>query len=290
MPRKSAPNERTNRARFEIDRRPLWAAEAQIVGPAQDVVAEDLEGEGRGRAVPREELGDERAAMALPRPRQERERVLGAVGGQLVELRQELRDRIVPGNRLELPGAARAGALQRLAEPIGMVGDLDARLAARAQAALADWMRGVPFQLLRHRHRHHAGLAVLGDVDLRGHHAGLDAAARLADRADAGLPVGHPRRDLVRRQEADQGVLGVAAARQPGAGAGHRRELDESPAIHQRPPHPARAPGTRWQAPGTIPFISSGMSCSRWARWSCDGSPRRSPSCGPRPAGPRSCP
>ena len=53
----------------------------------------------------------------------------------------ELGDRLVPGDRRELAGAARAGPLQRLRQAIGVIGDLNRRLAARAQAALADRIR-----------------------------------------------------------------------------------------------------------------------------------------------------
>ena len=48
--------------------------------------------------------------------------------------------RIVPGDFLELAGAARAGALDGVRDAVGMVEHLQARLAARAELSLVDGM------------------------------------------------------------------------------------------------------------------------------------------------------
>ena len=113
-----------------------------------------------GRAEAPQELRDELGAKALSGPREERERLLIVSRGQRVELRDELGDRLVPRDFLELAGPARAGPLQRMREAIGVIRDLNRRLPARAQPALADRMRRVAFELLGDAHLHDAGLAV----------------------------------------------------------------------------------------------------------------------------------
>src|SRR5262249_40239143 len=141
-------------------------------------------------------------------------------------------DRIIPAHRLEVAGAAIAGALHRLDHPIGVIGDLNRRLPARAQAALADRILGQAFEFLRDAHRHDAGLAVAGRLDVGLHDADVDRAARRARRTDARLPLGNARRQILVAHQADPLMLRVPATRQRRARPGDRRELDEVPALH----------------------------------------------------------
>ena len=115
-----------------------------------------------------------------------------------------------------------------------MIGDLNRRLAARAQPAVIHRMLGAALELLGRVDAHDAGLAVAHDVVVRVHHAHGQAAARRAHRADARLPRRQARDDVLVGHEPDERVLGIAAAGQRGGGAADGGELDEGAAIHQK--------------------------------------------------------
>src|SRR6185436_8975381 len=155
-------------------------------------------------------------------------------GRQLIQLAGQLLDRLVPRDVLELAAAALAGALARLADAIGVIGDLNRGLPARAELALADRIFRVAFELLREPHANHAGLAVSEHFRIAFHDARDHAAAGVAERADARLPRRDAGNQIVFRDEADDLVFGAAARRQRGAGAGNRGELDEVAAVHDQ--------------------------------------------------------
>ena len=253
----------------EIDRGQLLVAEADRIGPAQHVFREEFIGDRRRRAEPFQQLRREREPAAAPRAREERERLLIVSRGQRVELPRELRDRLVPRDVPELAGAARAGPLHRVREAIGVIRDLNRRLPARAQAALADRILREPFELLGYAHLHDAGLPVASRLDVGFHHAHVQPAAGRAYGAHAGLPLRHAGNEIVVRHEADQLVLRVAAAGERCARAGDGRELDEVSALHAvRAFRPA----------------SNDMSNNRSTRSSSYDSSRRNPCCDRRRA------
>ena len=141
MPRKSAPNAITKRDAREIERRQLLVAEADRVGPAQHVVAEQLEGDRRRRAEPvrnsaasSQPAAAAAAASGTPATSDRRPRRARRAARRARAIASSQRD------RLELAGAARAAALHRLRQPIGVIGDLNRRLPARAESALVDRM------------------------------------------------------------------------------------------------------------------------------------------------------
>src|SRR5277367_5541854 len=76
------------------------------------------------------------------------------------KLRDKLFDRFVPSNFFPLAGAAGAGALERSLDAVGMIGDLQCGVAARAELALTDRMRGISFDLFRQAHFQNAEVAV----------------------------------------------------------------------------------------------------------------------------------
>ena len=131
-------------------------------------------------------------------------------------------------------GLPLAGSLARLVESIGVIRDLDRRLAARTQFALADRIVRIAFELLDEAHAHHARLAVAEHLRIAFDDARDHAAAGIAERTDARLPGRDPGNQLLFGNEADDLVLGIAARRQRGAGAGNRGELDEVAAVHDQ--------------------------------------------------------
>ena len=112
--------------------------------------------------------------------------------------------------------------------------DLNGRLSARARSTMADRVRGIALELLRDTHPHHAGRPVANDLDVGLHHTDAQAAAGATQRTDARFPFGNARHELVVGHEANQLVLGVAAAGERRAGAGDGRQLDEGPSVHQK--------------------------------------------------------
>src|SRR4029078_10264448 len=114
----------------------------------QDVVAEQLEGQRSLSTERLRERGKRFVAMAAARAREHRQRFLVPTSGERVELTGQFGDRLIPGDFLEGPGAAGTGALQRMRNPIGVKRNLNRRLPARTQSALADGMARLSFQLL----------------------------------------------------------------------------------------------------------------------------------------------
>jgi hypothetical protein len=90
----------------------------------------------------------------------------------------------------------------------------------------------LPFKLLGRRDLQHAVLAVAHDLGVGLHDAHRQPAARRAERTHARLPLGDAGHELVFRNEADQLKLGIAAARERGARAGNRGQLDEISSLH----------------------------------------------------------
>jgi hypothetical protein len=140
---------------------------------------------------------------------------------------------LIPGDHRKGAVASRAAALEWLGDAVGVIGDLNCRLTARTQTALVDRVRGVAFELLRDAHTDDALLSVARRLDISFHDANAEAAAAGAHRTDARLPLGHARHQFFLGHEADQLVLGAAAARERCGGPGNRRELDERTTVHQ---------------------------------------------------------
>src|SRR5438094_5115774 len=139
-------------------------SKAHRVGAAEDILAEQLEGQRRRRTVPAEEQRDQIVPAASPWPRQKCKGLLIASGRQCVEARYEICQRLVPRDFLELPAPARAASLERMREPIRVIRNLNGGLPARTQPPLIDRMRRIAFELLRHAHLDDALLAVASDL------------------------------------------------------------------------------------------------------------------------------
>ncbi len=75
-------------------------------------------------------------------------------------------------------GAALARTLQRASQTIGMIDHLKASLAARAELAAIDGMKGIAFELFGKSHLDDAELALAHDFGFTLHHADEQAAAR----------------------------------------------------------------------------------------------------------------
>ena len=78
----------------------------------------------------------------------------------LGEMRGQLGERRVPGNFLEIAGAARATELERIRQAIRVVEDLETGLASRAELAAVNRMLGIALELFRQAHLDDAGLAI----------------------------------------------------------------------------------------------------------------------------------
>src|SRR5262249_7560369 len=134
VPRRSAPNEITKRERARsIVGSCSWP---KLIALARRTTPSSIASNRIGPGAPNVVRNSE--TSAAPRARHQRQRFLIARGGQRIELAHQLADRFVPAHRLEVADAASAVALERLRHAIGVVGDLDRRLPARAQRALAD--------------------------------------------------------------------------------------------------------------------------------------------------------
>ena len=147
------------------------------------------------------------------------------------------RDRLVPGYRRRTRRCRARRCASGLGEPIGVIGDLNRRLAARAEPAVADRMlrpalraswRAAIFTTPACPFRTTSTSASITRT--------VEAAAGAAQRTHARLPLRDARHELFVRHEANELVLGTAAARERGARAGDRRELDEIASIHMRGP------------------------------------------------------
>src|SRR5439155_7175001 len=215
--------------RREIEGRELFAAEAQRVRASNDVVAEQLERHGRRRAEAAHELGDQSLSLRPAARSQKRERFWIA----RIEARDQFGDRVFPGDGLELRRPARTAAFERLRDAIRVIGDLNRRLTAHAQFALADRIAGIAFELPRQSHLHDARLSVANDFRVAFHDTYGQPAAGLTQWADARLPFGHTWHELIVGNESNQVSLRAAARGQRRGGAGDCRQFDEVAAIHQ---------------------------------------------------------
>ena len=153
-------------------------------------------------------------------------------------MRTQFLERIVPGDLLKLARAARAGALQRMRDAVGMVDHLKPGLAPRAQFAKIDGMLRIALELFRQAHLDEAGLAVAHDLGVALHHAHQQPATRRTQRADARLPSGDARNQLFLRNKADELLLRTAAGLERGRGARERRNFEEITPFHMRSPAP----------------------------------------------------
>ena len=221
----------------EIERRQLIAPETHRIRAPEYVVREQFDGDRRGRAKPFREFGEELEPAAPARPCQDRELRLCVPRGERIQPGGQICDRIIPAHRSHVAAEPRAGALPGLREPIGVIGDLNGCLPARTQTAMVDRMIRLPFELLRGTDLHDALLAVADNVGLGFHHADREPAAGAAQRTHARLPLRHAGHELLVGNEANELVLGMAAARERRARAGDRGELDEIAAVHHREGH-----------------------------------------------------
>src|SRR6185295_14114074 len=134
-----------------------------------------------------------------------------------IETRDDLLERVVPGNRAVATVTAVARALERLRDAIRVVGDLDARLAARTEPALVDRMRRAAFELLGGEDAHDSGLPVPHRIRVGVHYADGQPASSRAQRTDARLPHRDARHDVLVGHEADERRRWVATTRERGA-------------------------------------------------------------------------
>src|SRR5262249_16650949 len=86
-----------------------------------------------------------------------------------IDLRDELRDRLVPRDHRERSVASRATAFQRLRNSIGVIRDLNRRLPSGTEAAFIDGMGALAFELLGNPHADDALLSVLRGLDVGFH-------------------------------------------------------------------------------------------------------------------------
>src|SRR5580693_3567357 len=106
----------------------LTAAEAHEIGVPEHLVPEQLIGERRGSAETLEKLSHELGALACGWPAEEGERPLIASSSESVELCDELCQRLVPADFLELAGATRAAPFEGMSDAIRVIRDLNRRL------------------------------------------------------------------------------------------------------------------------------------------------------------------
>ena len=215
----------------QIEGGQLVATEAERVGAAHDLVPEELVGDGSWRAEAGQEHVEQRGSMPTAAG-QTGQRLLRAGGLQRVESRHQLLDRVIPGDGRVVAAPPIAVAFERLRDAIRVVGHLNRRLSARAERAAVDRMHRAAFELLGGQDLHEARLPAADHIGLRVHHPNREPAPRRAQRAHAGLPHRLAGNDVLVRDEADQRVLRAPAARERGAGARYRRELDERSAVH----------------------------------------------------------
>ena len=121
---------------------------------------------------------------------------------------------------------------ERRLDAVGMIGDLQRGLSAGTELALIDGVRGIAFDLFREAHFQDAELAVADDFGLALHDADQSAAAGGAESADARLPGGDSRQQILFGDEADELVVGIAATFQSSDCAGGRRDSYEVSTLH----------------------------------------------------------
>src|SRR5262249_46421104 len=151
----------------------------------------------------REPRVDQHLAMAAMSARDEGNLFLIPGAFERIELRDELRERLIPRDHRERAVASRSAAFQRLRDAIGVIRDLNRGLPSGAETAFIDRMGAVAFELLGNPHADHALLSVLRRLDVRFHDADAETAAAGAHRAYARFPFRNAWNQLLFRHEAD---------------------------------------------------------------------------------------
>ena len=115
----------------EIKRWQLLASEAQRIRATQHFITEQLACNRPRGPEPREKLTYENVAMTRAGAREICEGLLVACRLERVQPRHNLAECVVPGNGIVTTIATRTGTLQRLRDPVRVISDLNAGLAAR---------------------------------------------------------------------------------------------------------------------------------------------------------------
>src|SRR5579863_3939561 len=111
---------------------------------------------------------------------------------------------IVPSDLRKLPRATLPNALERMLYAVGIVGDLQPSLAPRTEFSVVYGMFWIAFQFLGQSHFDNAQLAVPDNLGLAFHDPGLNATARGAQSANARLPNGDARNQVLFRNETNE--------------------------------------------------------------------------------------
>ncbi len=111
-----------------------------------------------------------------------------------------------------IAGSARASALDRVSDAIGMVEHLQACLAAGAQLSLINGVLRIAFEFFRQAHLNQPLLTMTHDFCLALHNPHLQPAARGAKSAHAGLQGGNAGDQLFLGNETDELLVGPRLA------------------------------------------------------------------------------
>ena len=161
----------------EIESRKLLFSKAERIGASQDVVTEKFERDRLGSAEAARKFRDQIASQPALGPRQKRQRFLVVRHRQRIELRDELRQRFVPSQFLELPVETCAGPFERMSEAIGMIRNLNRSLSSHAKLALVDGIGGIAVEFLREAHLRYAKLVFANHLGFSFHDTHAQPAA-----------------------------------------------------------------------------------------------------------------
>src|SRR6185437_4582235 len=117
-----------------------------------------------------------------------------------------------------------------------MIEHLQPSLAPRAQLARVNWILRAAFELFCQAHLDDATFAVAYHLGVALHHAHLKPASRRAQGADAGLPDGDARGQVLFRNETDELLIRRAAGIERSCYARQRRNLDKVTPFHKNSP------------------------------------------------------
>ena len=145
---------------------------------------------------------------------------------------REFLDRIVPTHLLELPRAPRGRTLQRIPQPVGVIGHLKPGLAARAELSLVNGVPGIAFQLLGEAHFKEPQLPAANNFSFTFHHAHQRAAARRTKGTDTRLPGRNARHQIFFWNEPDELVLGIPATVERCRCTRQGRDFEEVTTLH----------------------------------------------------------